>query len=109
MTLSADEIVARVATIDVDDVLATLRSDAELVEGRAEPTLLSVTLDWVARVLPLLEPALGPAETWVATLAGGLAGPGGPILSMLVLLIEKAVVSSAENWAKKRDASLSSG
>lgn len=102
--LTVDEIRERVAKLSVDEILGQIAANAAVVEGRRVPTLASVSEDWVAKMIPLLVPYLGPPEAWVATLAGGATGPGAPIVSALVLLAEKAAVSAAASWAVKHNA-----
>lgn len=98
--LTAEEIKARVANIPtVDDLLSQIEADDKIVTAPTKKTLAQETEDYIARIIPLLVPFLGPAETWVNLLAEGAAGPAGPIVSILMTLVEKAATNAALKWA----------
>lgn len=92
--MTAEEIVAR---IDVDAVLAKMARDHETVA--AKYSILSRTEDYIAELIPLLEPYFGPAEQWIAAMV-----PGGPVAQVLALLVEKALAAGISKWAAGRRA-----
>lgn len=92
--MSPDEIATRAVT---DGLLARMGHDHDTIAKQY--TMLSRTEDYIAEMIPLLEPYLGPAETWINQMI-----PGGPIVEALAILLEKAITYGADKWAASRRA-----
>lgn len=84
---------------DLVSVLAQMDRDHRLLGE--DYTLVAKTEDYLAEVFPLLEPYLGPVETWTS---GLVAGAGGPLAGVVTLLVEKALVAGVGKWAAARRA-----
>ena len=97
--MTSQEIAAKVYA---DAILAQMGRDHDEVARRY--TLLSRTEDYIAEMIPLLEPYLGPAELWVAAEVGSLTGPLSPGVTILTLLLEKAFMAGVSKVAANRRA-----
>lgn len=95
------------AATTFDARAAMARLEADHVEI-AHKTVVTATLDWLAVLIVEGEPYLGPAEAWVAGVAGAfvagtaLGAPLAPLASTLTLVVEKAAVGELRSWAVER-------
>lgn len=86
-------------------MLDRLDEDHAAVQAKS---ILNTTLDYFARMVLILEPSAGAAETWVATFVGGLVAgaafglPFAGLASALTLLTEKGIDAELKSWALAR-------